>query len=104
MRALAASAPWDVPGDLATAGLHGEPNVFKRTIDGVSIDMLRAPASRASRAASIAASILVVSMTRTRARCLSSPLTPQSTATLRRPVRRAAKLVDAGATAIRVKF
>lgn len=42
MLALAAATPWDVPDDLAAAGIQGEPNNFERTIDGVPIEMLRA--------------------------------------------------------------
>ena len=42
MRAIAASVPWEVPDDLAAAGIHGEPNNFERTIDGIPVEMLRA--------------------------------------------------------------
>jgi hypothetical protein len=42
MQALAAAAPWNVPDGLSMAGLHGQPNDFGRTIDGVPVEMLRA--------------------------------------------------------------
>ena len=42
MRALAQSVPWDVPDDLATTGIHGEPNRFEMTVDGVPVEMLEA--------------------------------------------------------------
>jgi len=42
MLAIAKSAPWSAPDDLATARIQGEPNNFERTIDEVPVEMLRA--------------------------------------------------------------
>ena len=42
MQALAAAVPWDVPDDLATAEIQGEPNEFEHTVDGVPVEILRA--------------------------------------------------------------
>jgi hypothetical protein len=42
MRALAAAVPWDVPPELATAGIQGEPNDFEETANGVPVEMARA--------------------------------------------------------------
>jgi hypothetical protein len=42
MQELAANVPWDVPDDLPTAGIHGEPNNFDDTVDGIPTDVLLA--------------------------------------------------------------
>jgi hypothetical protein len=41
LRTLAAGAPWELPEDLATAGLPGEPHGFERTIDGIPVETPR---------------------------------------------------------------
>jgi hypothetical protein len=47
MLALAAAMPWEVPHDLATAGIHGEPNTFSdNLVDGIPVEILEALGER----------------------------------------------------------
>lgn len=42
MVALAAKTPWNVPDDMARAGIQGEPNNVERALDGIPYEMIEA--------------------------------------------------------------